>query len=620
MLMLGRLFRYVVWVIGTLIGLNYLGIDLTSIALLGSALAVGLGFGLQHVVSNFVSGVIILLERSLKVGDFVELESGVRGHVSEIAMRYTRITSNDALDVVVPNSEFINGRVVNWTLGDAYRRMHIPFGVAYGTPKEMVREAGIAAARRIPGVMETDEKKSAVWLVAYGDSSMNYELVVWADRELTTRPGSAHANLMWALDDELHQRGIEIPFPQRDLHIRSGTLDVRMAAAGAPARHTEHRGPGRECLGQPAKARDQAPSRSGSAAPFPNLRDRVRSAFSGAAPAPPTTICPPVPLGTPTPSTLWRMVARARSWPQHSTWSPSCKGVCRSGSRMRSLPRCSSSGMARTRYWLPLGRTISCCSSTGLATLQRSANGRGLRGHDVQRPGLHHRVAKGGAHAQQQALGPGFVFVPGLAQERGQLGRPDHPQHLGRGHMAVEHHQLGRAGFEHLGVALLGLPGHDDQRLVERARGQGDGQVVHVDLGAGHDGVGVFDAGFAQHRRVGRVAAKVVGVDVFVGQLRIDDHRLDVQPLELAPQGAGEQARTAQQPAPVGQVGPRVHGRAVLQRERVVDDLQAGRADRGGHPFGKLVVGVDDVVGAGGGHAGMRGVVPAPSTAPAPPG
>ena len=234
MLMLGRLFRYVVWVLGTLIGLNYLGIDLTSIALLGSALAVGLGFGLQHVVSNFVSGVIILLERSLKVGDFVELESGVRGHVSEIAMRYTRITSNDALDVVVPNSEFINGRVVNWTLGDAYRRMHIPFGVAYGTPKELVREAGIAAARRVPGVMETDEKKCAVWLVAYGDSSMNYELVVWADRELTTRPGSAHANLMWALDDELHQRGIEIPFPQRDLNIRSGTLDVRMAATPTP--------------------------------------------------------------------------------------------------------------------------------------------------------------------------------------------------------------------------------------------------------------------------------------------------------------------------------------------------------------------------------------------------
>lgn len=227
--LLSRLLRYFVWVLGTVIGLNYIGIDLTSIALIGSALAVGLGFGLQNLFSNFVSGVIILLERSLKVGDFVDLESGVRGHVREIAMRYTRITSNDSLDVLVPNSEFINGRVVNWTLDDAHRRMHIPFGVAYGTPKELVREAGIEAARNVKGVVENDRMHTAVWLIKYGDSSMDYELVVWADRSLTTRPASTHASLMWALDDALKVRGIEIPFPQRDLHIRSGTLDVRMA-------------------------------------------------------------------------------------------------------------------------------------------------------------------------------------------------------------------------------------------------------------------------------------------------------------------------------------------------------------------------------------------------------
>jgi small-conductance mechanosensitive channel len=244
MLMLSRLLRYLVWVAGTLMALNYLGIDLTGIAMLGSALAVGLGFGLQGVIANFVSGLVILLERSLKVGDFVELESGVRGHVSEIAMRYTRITSNDALDVVVPNSEFVNGRVVNWTLGDAYRRMHIPFGVAYGTPKERVREAGIAAARRVNGVVENGAKKTAVWLIAYGDNAMDYELVVWADRALTTRPASAHAELMWALDDELQQRGIEIPFPQRDLHIRSGTLDVRMAPADGQAADPQKPAPG----------------------------------------------------------------------------------------------------------------------------------------------------------------------------------------------------------------------------------------------------------------------------------------------------------------------------------------------------------------------------------------
>jgi small-conductance mechanosensitive channel len=230
--MLSRLARYIVWVMGTLMGLNYLGIDLSNIALLGSALAVGLGFGLQNIVSNFVSGVIILLERSLKVGDFVELESGVRGHVREIAMRYTRVTTNDALDVLVPNSEFINGRMVNWTFDDSYRRMHVPFGVAYGTPKELVRDAGIAAAKVVDGVVHNEKMKTAVWLVAYGDNSVNYELVVWADRALTTRPASTHAALMWALDDALQQRGIEIPFPQRDLHIRSGTLNVRLADTG----------------------------------------------------------------------------------------------------------------------------------------------------------------------------------------------------------------------------------------------------------------------------------------------------------------------------------------------------------------------------------------------------
>lgn len=240
---LGRLLRYAVWVLGTLAGLNLVGIDLSSIALVGSAFAVGLGFGLQNVISNFVSGVIILVERSLKVGDFVDLESGVRGHVREIAMRFTRVTTNDAIDVLVPNSEFINKRVINWTLDDSHRRLRIPFGVAYGTPKEKVREAGIAAARTVPGVLAIEGRLPTVWLVNYGDSAVNYELVVWAERELTTHPASAQAKLMWALDDQLTRFGIEIPFPQRDLHLRSGVLDVRLNQAGRDAMPASPTGP-----------------------------------------------------------------------------------------------------------------------------------------------------------------------------------------------------------------------------------------------------------------------------------------------------------------------------------------------------------------------------------------
>lgn len=226
--MLSRIVRYVIWIVGSLVGLNAIGLDLTTVALLGSALAVGLGFGLQNIFANFVGGVVILAERILKVGDFVELESGVRGHVKEIAMRYTRITTNDAIDILVPNSEFTNGRVINWTYDNAFRRMRIPFGISYSVPKEQVLEAGVAAAKAVPGVLDHPGREPTVWLVGYGDSSMDYELVVWADRDLTTRPASTHAKLMWALDTELVSRGLEIPFPQRDLHIRSGTLDVRL--------------------------------------------------------------------------------------------------------------------------------------------------------------------------------------------------------------------------------------------------------------------------------------------------------------------------------------------------------------------------------------------------------
>lgn len=230
--LLTRLSRYTVWVLGTIIVLNYVGIDLSSVALIGGAVAFGLGFGLQNVFSNFISGIIILLEGGLRVGDFVDLQSGVRGHVKEIAMRYTRITTNDAIDVLVPNSEFINGRVINWTFGAHYRRVRIKFGVAYGTPKETVREACIAAAGKVAGVLDDDGHRSTAWFTEYGDNSMNYEIVFWANRQLTTHLGSTHAKIMWALDDELQARGVEIPFPQRDLHVRSGTLDVRLRGDG----------------------------------------------------------------------------------------------------------------------------------------------------------------------------------------------------------------------------------------------------------------------------------------------------------------------------------------------------------------------------------------------------
>ncbi|MGZ8156295.1 MAG: mechanosensitive ion channel family protein [Burkholderiales bacterium] len=228
-----RLVRYVVWIVGTLIGLSYLGFDLTSLALLGGAIGVGIGFGLQNIFSSFISGIIILVEKTLKVGDFVDLQSGVRGTVTEIAMRYTRITTNDDVDILVPNQEFINGRVMNWTFGDRTRRIRVPFGVAYGSDKNAVREAGIAAARTVRGIIEDEQHPIDVRLVAFGESSLDFQLLAWVGPDILPRPGGTRGKLLWALETELTARGIEIPFPQRDLHLRSGSLPIRMDKDGS---------------------------------------------------------------------------------------------------------------------------------------------------------------------------------------------------------------------------------------------------------------------------------------------------------------------------------------------------------------------------------------------------
>jgi small-conductance mechanosensitive channel len=221
-----RVLRYVVWIVGTLFGLNYIGFSLASLALFGGAIGVGIGFGLQSIAANLVSGIVILLERTLKVGDFVDLQSGVRGHVREIGLRYTRVNTNDDVDVIVPNSEFVNGRVTNWTYDNRVRRVHIPFGVAYGSDKERVKAAALRAARSVEGTVLGPNREPDVWLVGFGDSSLDFELVVWVGAGLVSSPNRTEAAYLWAIEDEFRADHIEIPFPQRDLHVRSGRLNV----------------------------------------------------------------------------------------------------------------------------------------------------------------------------------------------------------------------------------------------------------------------------------------------------------------------------------------------------------------------------------------------------------
>lgn len=217
-----RIVGYLILLVGFYVALLTIGIDLGSLAVVAGAFGLGLGFGLQNMFSNFISGLIILFERSLKVGDFVELESGVAGEVREINMRSTWIVTNDNIDILVPNSEFVNGRVINWTLKEACRRVRVPFGVAYGVDKELVRRVVLEAAERVPFTVKDDPKRRPqVWFVRFGNSSLDFELVVWVGPEAVKRPNAVQAAYLWEIHTALYANKLEIPFPQNDLHLRS---------------------------------------------------------------------------------------------------------------------------------------------------------------------------------------------------------------------------------------------------------------------------------------------------------------------------------------------------------------------------------------------------------------
>jgi small-conductance mechanosensitive channel len=217
-----RLLHYLLLVIGLLWALDVAGIPLAKMTVFAGALGVGLGFGVQAIFNNFVSGLILLFDRSLKVGDFVELASGVHGHVREIRIRATLISTNDNIDILVPNSEFVNGRVVNWTLREVARRQKIPFGVAYGTDKERVKQAALEAAAAVSFTLTNDGARAPqVWMTGFGESALTFELVVWLNAEATRRVGAVTSAYYWALHTAMVKHGIELPLPQRDLHVKS---------------------------------------------------------------------------------------------------------------------------------------------------------------------------------------------------------------------------------------------------------------------------------------------------------------------------------------------------------------------------------------------------------------
>ena len=222
-IILSNLGYYLIFIITFFIVLKVMGIDLSSIALVAGALSVGIGFGLQNIISNFVSGIILMLEKSIKLGDYIQLDENIRGKVVDIKMRAITINTNSNIDIIVPNQDLIQNHVINWTMNDKIRRFEIPFGVAYGTNPKEVEEVVLSAVKNsgFKDIYITKERFTRVVMTGMGDSSVDFELFVWIRGKEILYPKRTVSRFLTLIYDTLNENNIEIPFPQQDIHIRS---------------------------------------------------------------------------------------------------------------------------------------------------------------------------------------------------------------------------------------------------------------------------------------------------------------------------------------------------------------------------------------------------------------
>ncbi|MEO1574996.1 MAG: mechanosensitive ion channel domain-containing protein, partial [Pseudomonadota bacterium] len=209
---------YVGFVVAIILGLALSGVNLRGFAIVLGALGVGIGFGLQNIVNNFVSGLILLFERPIKSGDFVSV-GDVEGIVKRIRIRSTEIESLDRRNIIVPNSELIATQVTNWVLHDPFGRLTLNIGVAYGSDTERVRDLLESVATEHPEVItKGPAPPPRALFMGFGDSALDFELRVWI-RNIEKRFGVT-SDLNFAIDRAFRDHAIEIPFPQRDLHLR----------------------------------------------------------------------------------------------------------------------------------------------------------------------------------------------------------------------------------------------------------------------------------------------------------------------------------------------------------------------------------------------------------------
>ncbi len=215
---IGNVVRFFLLILGTIIIVQSAGIDLSTLTVLAGALGVGIGFGLQTITDNFISGIIILFEKPIKVGDRIEVGS-VQGDVKSISIRATTILTNDNISIIVPNSEFISGRVINWSHNDRNVRYRIPVGVSYNEDPEEIKKILLQVADANEHILKVPAPQ--VLFDGYGDSALNFLLAVWTNTH-SDKPIILRSELYFSIFEAFRKNGVEIPFPQRDLHLKSG--------------------------------------------------------------------------------------------------------------------------------------------------------------------------------------------------------------------------------------------------------------------------------------------------------------------------------------------------------------------------------------------------------------
>lgn len=221
---------YALATIGGLAALEAVGLGLSTLMLFAGAFGIGLGFGLQSLANNLASGVTLIFTRSLRRGDFVTVGDTI-GLIEDVGIRATRMKTRDDLEYLIPNADFVSGKIINWTRSNPHARLHVPLGVSYGADPVRVKEILEQVASHISTVEKSPPPE--VWFVGFGDSSLNFELLVWMNIRMYSRKKVA-SDLYFAIFEAFKEAGIEIPFPQRDLHIRSAEPFGALGKNGSP--------------------------------------------------------------------------------------------------------------------------------------------------------------------------------------------------------------------------------------------------------------------------------------------------------------------------------------------------------------------------------------------------